>query len=261
LIDSGALDSKGWCTTPLLDADEVAALRGRWDALGIPDDRPMLVSSVDCPRTVARAVDLDLKAALADAVERLLPDAEPFLAAFISKGTSGGWVDLHQDWTYHDERRGRAILLWCPLVDVDAGTGTLHVVDRSHRWSDGLRGSGSAAGLAQDVQDELWRIARPVPLRAGEAIVYDAALIHGSTPTGGALRPVVAIATVPKGASLVHFHQADDEPLQGYAVDEDWFTTAPHAVVPDDAAPVAGWAPPVAPLDAPALEHLLLGVD
>jgi hypothetical protein len=51
--------------------------------------------------------------------------------------------------------------------------------------------------------------ATPVPLEAGEALIFDTTILHGSrVNTTGRLRPVAASLCIPKGASIV-FHRLD----------------------------------------------------
>jgi hypothetical protein len=248
-LDRGALADQGWTTTTLLDHTEIDRLRDLWATLAVPDDEPYFTTNIHTDRRTARAIDQELKAVLRPALERDTPDLEPFLAAFIFKGAHGGSVSLHPDWTYTDERVHRTTLFWCPLVDTDEENGTLHVIPGSHRWVSGLRGSGAFPDVADDVADLLAEQRVVVPLRAGEAIVYDAAVLHGSTPnTSDRPRPVAAVALAPRGAPLVHFHRAADGPTQGWAIDEAWYTVQPFGEPPSGYPEVEPWTDPVAPL-------------
>src|SRR4029078_8338359 len=111
----------GYLTVPLLDAEAVATLRAEYDAVAPALAHGFHASSAHATREVARHVDQRLKALLTPRLRELVPDLEPFLAPFISKGVvEGAVVDIHQDWTYTDERVHRAVLVWVPLVDVDA---------------------------------------------------------------------------------------------------------------------------------------------
>lgn len=239
-----AASADGYLTTPLLPADVVAHLRQEFERFAPPADLGFHASSAQGSRADARAVDQLLKAVVAPFAAAVLPDHEPFLAAFISKGVAeGAVVDVHQDWTYTDERTHRAVLLWIPLVDVDAGNGALRAIPGSHRWSTGIRASGAHHATAE-LQGPLLRRTETVPLAAGSAFAYDPALLHGSHPNGsGAPRPVAAIAFAPAGAPLVHFHVDPAGELTGHVIDESHYTLRPYASRPEGGAPVAPWAP------------------
>ncbi len=255
-LPAEVIADRGWGVVDLLDGHEVAELLGAAEQIDLRD-RPIVISSVDEPREASRAADQLVKRVVGSRLGELAPSLRPFLGAFIVKGHDGGRIDLHQDWTYHDERQEPALIVWAPLVDVDGSNGTLEVVDGSHRWSTAIRGSGSIPGIADDVQERLWDVAHAVPLRAGQALLYDPGLIHGSRPTGGSPRPVAALAAAPAGAPLVHFRGDDDGRIRGVAVDESWYSTKPFAEVPPDAEPVDPWAPGTVPLDDRRLQALL----
>lgn len=251
MIDLDALEHEGFTTTPLLDAEELAAARALWEGLAVDPDLAYYTTNVHEDRATARRIDLALKDILGPGAARALPGHEPFLAAFILKGAHGGEVGLHPDWTYTDEREHRAVLFWCPLVDTDTANGTLYVIPRSHHWVHGLRGSGDFPSPVDGVAETLVRTRTvSVPLRAGEAIVYDAAILHGSAPSrSGRPRPAAALAVAPRGAPLVHFHREPGGPVEGFLIDESYYTTEPHAVRPHGAAAIEPWDEPVRRID------------
>jgi hypothetical protein len=239
-----AASADGFLTVPLLDAGAVSRLRAEFDRFAPPEGHGFHASSAHGSRADARAADQLLKAALRPALAEVLPGHEPVLAAFISKGVAdGAVVDVHQDWTYTDERHHRAVLLWIPLVDGDERNGALRVLPGSHRWTTGLRASGADHATAP-LQDELRAQSVPVALEAGTAFVYDPALLHGSFPnTSPHPRPVVAIAFAPRDAPLLHFHVDDAGELTGWVIDESHYTLTPYAARPVGCAPYAPWAP------------------
>ena len=250
MIDLAALEADGYTTVQLLDPAATAELAARYDDLGVDPTTAYWASSVHADRATARQIDLELKASLGPAVDEQLPDHEPFLAAFIAKGAQGGRVGLHPDWTYTDERAARARVVWVALVDTDERNGAMVVVPGSHLRLHGLRGSGDFPSPVERIEEELWEEAvRTVPLRAGEAIVWDAALVHGSWPNERSeARPAAAIAVAPAGAGLVHFHRRPDGRLEGWSIDEAFYTTLPYGEPPAGYPSLDPWDGPVQPL-------------
>jgi len=124
-------------------------------------------------------------------------------------------------------------------------------VPGSHRAIHGLRGSGDFPSPVEGIEAELLaRHAVPVPLTAGEALVYDAALVHGSGPNrSGRPRPVAAVAVAPATAPLVHFHREGDGPVEGYAIDADYYTAQDFGTRPHGYAPYVPWDEAVRRLD------------
>ena len=240
-VEPAATD-QGYLTMPLLGGAARDRLRAHFDRLALPDDHGFHATSANNTREVARAVDQLLKAELGPLLEDVLPDHEPFLAAFISKGARHGvTVDYHQDWTYTDEREHRCTLFWIPLVDTNDANGALRAVPGSHRWTTGLRASGGTHAT-DPLQSEIDRHAVTVEVEAGSAFVYDPALVHGSPPNAtDHLRPAAAIALAPRRAPLVHFNVDDAGELRGWRIDESHFTLQPFASQPVNAEPIDPW--------------------
>ena len=244
------LADHGYATVPLLDRQTVNELTDLVEGLGIDPAEPYWATSVGADRATARRVDQELKERLLPLVTaRLGPGLVPFLAAFIGKGAHSGRVGLHPDWTYTDERVHRAVVVWCPLVDTEEGNGAMVVVPGSHRRVRGLRGSGTFDSPVEGIEDRLWAgHVLTVPLAAGQAIVWDAALLHGSWPNDRPdPRPAAAIALAPAAADLVHFHRALGGPTEGFLIDESHYTTTPYGARPVGARPLAPWDEAIRP--------------
>lgn len=137
-------------------------------------------------------------------------------------------VPLHQDWTVVDESQYRSLTVWCPLVDVDGRNGCLQVVSRSHRFLDNLRpnfAEGQYYSLFADQEPLLReRYLREIPMRAGEAVIYDSGLLHASNPNrGNAVRVAVVGLAIPRQAALRHYYQATPHEAEVSEVGEDFY--------------------------------------
>lgn len=213
MIDRAELRAAGFTTGVVLDDDQRRRLVACFDSLDLRADHEFVATCNDLPREQATAVHDAVLDIVGPSLARELPDLRPFLAGFISKGAAtGGRTSFHQDLTYTDERTDRAVLLWIPLIDVDEASGGLSVVPGSHRWTDGIRPAGADVLPTEPLQDELADLSMPLDLRAGEAAIYDPALVHGAAANRSSqVRPAVAIALAPVGARLVHAHLVDGD--------------------------------------------------
>lgn len=243
------LERDGYGLRQVLPPEVVAEVLAGFEALD-PRSKPIVYRTfVDDSREEARAVDQALKAAIGPHVAAVLPDHDILVATYINKGPYGPVIDYHQDWTFTDERTHRSVLLWIPLVDVEASTGGLGVIPGSHRWTDGLRtASDVREGPTVPHQDAMAAAVTVHPLQAGEGVIYDPAIIHGSGPNQSDLdRPALIVITGPRGAPVVHFVEHLDR-IDGYLVDEAYFTTSPFESTPQGPAYEA-WERAVVPED------------
>ena len=123
------IDAHGFATRQLLSPSEVSDLRDDYAGLDVDAQHEFFASTCTLPVVPRSRWTAALRSVIGRACDEVLPGFEPFLAAFISKGARhGDRVEYHQDWTYTDERRARAIVVWVPLVDVSPG-------QRRHRGS------------------------------------------------------------------------------------------------------------------------------
>ena len=219
-------DDLGYRVEDLLDDDLRRQLHELYDSLRIDPGHDFLATSNDLERAEARRVHDRIVELLGPRLAEVVPGHAPFLSGFISKGVGrGGATAFHQDLSYTDERTHRATLLWIPLVDVDEDSGALQVVPGSHRLVEGPRPSGLDELPTAALGPEWAERAVTVPLRAGQAVVYDAAVVHGAHPNRvDVVRPAVAVALAPSDAELVHVHvDAEGDGLTAYSVDVDFY--------------------------------------
>ena len=169
---------------------------------------------------------------------RVLDDYLPFAASLTVKGVGeGSELASHQDWTMVDEDHFRGINIWIPLVDTDLDNGALRVLPRSHRALDHLRCSpcNPAAFVSHENEVPLDEL-ELLPLRRGQAVVFDQGVLHGSGPNrSSSARPAVTVAYAPAEAPLLHLHVVD--PTSGmidvYEADRSFFVSLAIGEAPD----------------------------
>jgi len=243
VIDRAELRAAGFTTGVVLDDDQCRRLVALFDSLGLPADHEFVATCNDLPREQATAVHDEVLDIVGPSLAREFPDLRPFLAGFISKGPATSTpTSFHQDLTYTDERADRAVLLWIPLIDVDERSGALAVVPGSHRWTDGIRPAGAVELPTEPLQGELGAAAVQLDLRAGEAVIYDPALVHGAGANRSTrVRPAVAIALAPVGAPLVHAHVVDGG-VVCHELDDDHYRHHGVFDLPTDRPELDAWA-------------------
>lgn len=154
-----------------------------------------------------RAIDAEVKQALAGPASRVLSDYRAVVGNYVVKehGRDDSHVPVHQDWSFVTEPQLHSINLWCPLVDTTPENGRLHVFKGSHDLFPILRGPffpSPYVDLAPVIER---RYLTELPLRAGEAAIYSHSLVHASPPNrSGTTRVAANLTLVPREAELLH---------------------------------------------------------
>jgi ectoine hydroxylase-related dioxygenase (phytanoyl-CoA dioxygenase family) len=106
----------------------------------------------------------------------------PVSQYYTKKAHTSGDIDLHADSTLlinHQLEPHYAI--WVPLVDVDETNGCLTVIPQSHKNQQAVYG-GSFRGRQETHREWLRQYELAIPLRAGQAVIFDNNTLHNSTP-------------------------------------------------------------------------------
>ncbi len=206
---------QGVVTRPFFSPEQVAELRGELDQLGTFGGSGFYDTAAAALESAQReAIHRILCSAFAQAASELLVDYEPVMSSFIVKGHGqDSQKEIHRDFRLLDESQFRAVCIWVPLVDVDEINGALAVIRGSHQVDTGPRSVPMTPRYSQDPLLELsFEDAETVPVSAGEAVVFDMALAHGSDVNHSNLpRYAAAVAYAPKSAPLsLYFCDTDD---------------------------------------------------
>ena len=102
----------------------------------------------------------------------------------------------------------------------------MHILPGSHLWGNRFR-SLNVPWLYEGLQDKMFPLLKPVPMKAGEVLFFDSASIHYSTDnTGNEIRPAINFYIKPKGAMFLHHFMDQKTPtgkVEIFNVDIDFF--------------------------------------
>ncbi|MGN6696469.1 MAG: phytanoyl-CoA dioxygenase family protein, partial [Aquihabitans sp.] len=206
-----SLERDGYAVIDLLDADEVARLDALYDGLGqMPaDPQEACIDTFYCPDIPYKnEVDAGIGAVIGPHLDRLFDRQHVLSSRFINKwpGENSGF-GLHQDISLVDEREHTSVELWCALEDTDEENGQLWVVPGSHTWRETNRGIHRIPPPFWSVAERI--VARhgvPVPLQAGQAVVFNHATYHFSYANRSDRRRLVAAVDLrPEEAEHLHY--------------------------------------------------------
>jgi len=187
LLDNGLeaeFRTAGFVVVRLLDDATIIALSGAYETLNCTLARGWHADLFSDDLAYRSRVYEQVGPLLAPPVRDLLDRHRMVSLNFVVKEAASetSRVQIHQDWTVVDHSRFESANVFCPLIDTTVDNGWLVVVPGSHRPPcrisfaphDQLRFEGS--------WDDMVRYMRPLPLKAGEAVIYNGRLLHGSPP-------------------------------------------------------------------------------
>lgn len=136
-------------------------------------------------------------------------------SGFIVKQAKAPALGLHMHTPFTIDPFERGLVSWCSLVDCDVDSGALFVIPRSHRMHRYIQLAGEDRYFVSYMDELIERHAVPVPVKAGEAVIFDNLLLHGSSPnTTDGPRPVIVHACMKAGAEMVSYRRSDDGRIQ-----------------------------------------------
>ncbi len=225
----------GYVIVDLLRADAIADLLSFYAAAFptrrevVPHARelPYYISIFDRDAAHKREVDERISQYVARDIEALLENYEVFYSNFMIKFPGDGQIEAHQDFNFVDENQHTAFNLWCPLVDTDSQNGGLYAIAGSHNVFRTQRGPNLPKALTQ-YNDMLKRYARCIPLKKGQATIFDHKLIHYSPPNRSEeVRVAIQSVLKPREAATIHYvFDQQTERVRAYRIDKEFILNA-----------------------------------
>ncbi|HEV2865232.1 MAG TPA: phytanoyl-CoA dioxygenase family protein [Allosphingosinicella sp.] len=210
-----AFERDGFAVVRLLSAATATALRGRLEELEAA--APVALGAGEAlrkshyhpeaeHRTAMDALAREAIAApLASAISGYRLDA----CMFLTKVPGAREMNIHRDWTTMADLQQVALNVWCPLVKVHEGNGTLAVLPGSQILPNVE--TPQVPRFYAPYGDALKKRCVKFDLQPGQAVIYDNRLLHWSTTNrSDAPRPVLRASAVPAEARIV-FYRLDSE--------------------------------------------------
>jgi ectoine hydroxylase-related dioxygenase (phytanoyl-CoA dioxygenase family) len=224
-----AFEKNGYVVVDAVDINTVRTLHELYKNIQ-PESFPGFSSTIFNP-------DIALKQ---DTSRRITDILQPFINHHIEHYRSLGCsflcktpgqdsvMPVHNDWTIVEEPEYFSATIWMPLTDTNQDNGALWVLPGSHRFSDALRGP-SMPYVFKGLDDMLLPQMEPLYIKAGQAVIFNHALLHASPPNlSPSERIVVTFGFVPKDAKLIFNHLNENGKVEVYHVNDDFFLTYNH---------------------------------
>ncbi len=217
-------DTDGYVLLPWLSAEEVGQLRELYSSLGL--------AAIEQFHSTSFLPDVELKKKINTSVENIFEnkvtatfaDIKKLGSSFLTKpiGEKGA-MPVHQDWTIVDETKAYSATIWVALEDINEENGAMQVLPGSHRFSATLRAPTLETDYAH-LQDYLRSKMLTVPMKAGEAIIFNHALFHASQ-ANKAERPRLAVTygLIPDLAQLSLYIKNKNNQVEQFEMPDDMF--------------------------------------
>jgi hypothetical protein len=235
------LKENGYIIINLLSESEVQSLLSFDKNYSLPNDlvaSPMCFSMKTSEVSYRQLITEEIKRLFAPKLAILLPEYRIANCNFARKkpNLSSSIMPLHQDPSLVDESSLDSFGVWCPLIDVNEQNGCLQVVRKSHQLNSKPRPIFVFNGFpySQDILSLMQqRYLTSIPMKAGQALIYDKRLFHGSPPNLTTVERVAAICSlVPENvlthlcyressiSSKIELFEVDDEFYECYIIGE-----------------------------------------
>ena len=210
-----------------LDTLEIDDLRNKYlsinNDLGKGFHATMHSNNIDYRRKVTHLIS-DVFTSKAN---QYLADYRPLVANYtVKEPGKESFFDFHLDWNMVDETQCRSITIWCALEDTNEKNGNLWILEKSHLLGNSYRcGPGLALYFENRKELKGKRLKRKsLPMKAGDAIIYDHKLFHGSPPNMTD-QPRIAInqAMCPNDYTSIHYIADKKGNITALLVDDDYY--------------------------------------
>jgi len=214
----------GFVVLPFLDAGEVKALTEFFYTLHPKTPAGFYSSTFSDDMLFKKTITDFAEKIYAPKIESHFHGIKKLGASFLCKSPGAeSKMPVHQDWTVVNESKFYSVTIWVPLTDTDESNGAMKVLRGSHWFTHTLR-SPNMPSEYENVKDEIWNAMETLPLRAGEAFIFNHALIHASSPnTTSKERLAITYGIAPKDAQLYLYLQNGNGRVEKYNMPDDMF--------------------------------------
>ncbi len=215
---------QGFIVLPFIEEEELKFLNQTFDRLHPNLDKEGFFSgSYSNDKEYKKEVSEIIVQTFSRAYEKYFTNYQPFGGAFLFK-VPGENSDLaiHQDWTIVNEEENVALNCWIPLQDINETNGALHIVPGTHYDKHKSLRSPTLPFFFSGNDEDVMMASIPMYVKAGEAVILDQSVIHGSVSNrSNHIRKAITAGVKSKGAQMYfHYKVPDKEELEVFKMDD-----------------------------------------
>ena len=183
-------------------------------------------------------VDKKIKSIFLPELDKVLCNFKALVGCFNIKETgSGSATGTHQDPTFVDELKYTSANVWVALQDIDKNNGSLYFIAGSNHAVSSLRVVPQFPPYYQSFHDSLLQMATHVPLKKGEAVIFNNSVIHGATENlSNHIRLAATLLVCSEQAEWLLYYKEKNAPtdrVEKYHLNLDTFISMPKGGRPN----------------------------
>jgi ectoine hydroxylase-related dioxygenase (phytanoyl-CoA dioxygenase family) len=221
-------ETDGFVNISLLNVNQVEALNEAYLPFKEAHEKiklPYITTSHSSNATLITAVDEVLQSVLAPEIDKLLTNYKLLFGNYLVKmPVPHSETDPHQDITFVDESQYVSANIWIALQDIDEKNGGMYFLKGSHKFMPTIRPTHHYHWPYENVKQQIIEQSTAFSAKAGDAFIFNHAVIHGSTAnTSNTPRLAAVIAAYSKEAPLIHYYlpNIDSSLLKKYAMNKE----------------------------------------
>ncbi len=226
-----SFEADGFVKIPaLLNSVDVAALRAAYATVAAAHERiniPYITTSHSNDAELITKVDEMLQSIIAPALKEHLVNYNLLFGNFLVKmPMAQSETSPHQDITFVDESRFASVNIWVALENMNEQNGCMYFLKGSHKLMPTIRPTFDYKWHYENVKQEIISQSEVFTAKAGDAFIFNHAVIHGSySNTTQSPRLAAVIAAYSKDAQLIHYFipNPDSSVLQKYRMTKEAF--------------------------------------
>lgn len=226
---SEQLDKAGYTVIDFCSAEQLSAISELYASVPNDKNSPFWSSSFLDDTEFKNQISSQVSKVLQESVGAYLSNHTPLGVSYLVKSPGEYSVmPIHQDWTVTDESEFGSYTIWIPLKGTASINGALQVIEGSHKLNSQLR-SPSLPVAFEQIDSQLRPYLKTVELKAGQAIVFNHALMHASPPNlSNEERVAVTYGFVAPDAQLFMYYGVGNDKVAQYKMPDDMFIKYPE---------------------------------
>ncbi|MEX2589029.1 MAG: phytanoyl-CoA dioxygenase family protein, partial [Chitinophagales bacterium] len=169
-------------------------------------------------------LDEKIKNILVPKLSDILHEYDHILSTFMVKESGdNSQTSYHQDPTLVDSNEYMSANIWVALQDTNSENGNLCVVKGSHRITDCLVVTPDFPWFFNKFKDQIPEYSTEIPVKSGQAIIFDNKLIHGATPNHSGKERIAVVLPIKSKQAKWNFYYLEpgnpESKIERYAFD------------------------------------------